>query len=329
MKKLKPTKYTPGNKKELFFSDVKKKNILIPLLAVVLVFVLLIGGVIAMLRAGSRVVLTKVTVEHSQIPASFDGYRILQISDLYGKEFGDRQSRIRKLLKDVEYDMILFTGDFLSSAEDTDYWAVRDLMDCLNTEVPIYYIVGDNDYTPANVSADNDRWKMCIKPASKTDFMQFFEREYGAVFVYPAQRIDSPEGESIYLTGIEYTKDVLNALDFDPDSCFSICVTHKPINYNVSRRLKDVNKRTFTEVDYDLSISGHTFGGQYRLPLLGAVYSEDEGWFPQETSLYGLSSDGDGRLNYICGGLGTASGIRVFSTPEISLIELKCAPAET
>lgn len=326
MKKLKPTKYTPGNKKVPFFADVKKKHILLPILAVLLVIALIAGCVIAMLRDASRVVLTKVTVTHSQIPASFDGYRILQISDLYGKEFGDRQSRIRKALEGVEYDMILFTGDFLSSAEDTDYWAVRDLMDCLNTNVPIYYIVGDNDYKPANVSEDNDRWKMCIKPAAKTEFMQFFEREYGAVFVYPAQRIESSAGESIYLTGIEYNKEILNNMDFDQDTCFSICVTHKPINYNVSRRLKDVNKRTFTEVDYDLSVSGHTFGGQYRLPLLGAVYSEDEGWFPQESSVRGLSSDGDGRWNYINGGLGTASGIRIFSTPEISLIELKCAP---
>ena len=321
--KFRKTKYASGKKKDAFFRDIKKKRVWIPFVAVALALVLLVGGIIAVLRDGSRVVLREVTVEHAQIPRSFDGYKILQISDLLGKEFGDRQAKIKKLLQGVEYDMILFTGDFLESPEEEDYWAVRDLMECLDPSVPIYYIVGENDYVPTNVNQDSDKWKMCITPPKKTDFMKFFEADYGAKFVYPARKITSEEGESIYLTGISYDRDTLNGMDFDQDKDFSICVTHKPINYNVTRRLKDVNKRTFTEVDYDLSLSGHTLGGQYRVPILGAVYSEEFGFFPDENDVYGLSGDGDGRINYVCGGLGTKSGIRVFCTPEISLIELK------
>lgn len=325
MKKFKQNKYISKSKKNLFFGEGKKRRIWIPLLAVFIAAAVAAAIAVAALRKGSKPVISRVSVAHWQVPKSFDGYKILQISDLYGKEFGDRQSKIKKLLEGVEYDMIIFTGDFLTSPDDKDYWAVRDLMECLDTAVPIYYIVGDNDYHPENVSSKSNSWKICIKPSAKTDFMKFFEKEYGAKFVYPAQKITSEEGESIYLTGVDYDKDVLNGMDFDQDTDFSICVTHKPINYNVTRRLADVNKRTFTEVDYDLSISGHTFGGQYRLPILGAVYCDEEGWFPQESSVYGLSSDGAGRYNYISGGLGVKSGLRVFSSPEISLIELKTA----
>jgi hypothetical protein len=59
-------------------------------------------------------------------------------------------------------------------------------MECLDTDVPIYYIVGDNDYVPANAPSNSNKWKMCINPPKKTDFMKFFEKNYGAEFIYPA-----------------------------------------------------------------------------------------------------------------------------------------------
>jgi len=323
----KQTVYASGKKKISFFKDVKRRRWWVPFCLCFLAFVLLVTGVIAVFRDASRVVLTEVTVEHPQVPASFDGYKILQISDIFGKEFGDRQKKIRKALEGAEYDIVVFTGDFLKSQNDTDFWPIRDLMDCIDPEAPIYYIVGDNDYHPEKVKEDSESWKICINPAYKTPFMEFFESEYGAEFIYPAQKITSDEGESIYLTGVNYNRDVLNAMDFDQDTDFSICVTHKPINYDVSRRLKDVNKRMFTEVDYDLSLSGHTLGGQYRIPILGAVYDTETGLFPEEDNVYGLSKDSAGRFNYICGGLGVQKGIRVMCTPEISIITIK--PAET
>lgn len=79
----------------------------------------------------------------------------------------------------------------------------------------------------------------------------------------------------------------------------------------MNARLKEVNAQRLTEVDYDLSISGHTHGGQVRLPLLGAVYVEGKGLFPQEEDSAGLHSDGQGRYNYISTGLG-ASGFPGF-----------------
>ncbi len=326
--KQKKTIYKSGKKRVAFFRDIKKRRLWIPILSVFLVFVLLVGILIAILRDGSRVVITKVTVAHEQLPESFDGYKILQVSDILGKEFGNRQKKIKALLKDVEYDIVIFTGDFLADPEETDFWAIKDFMEAIKPDVPIYYILGDNDYQPTNVSEDSDSWKICIKPVRRTAFMEFFESEYNAELIYPAQKILSEKGEAIYLTGVEYDKDLLNAMDFDMDKDFSICVTHKPINYNVTRRLKDANKRTLTEIDYDLSIAGHTLGGQYRMPILGAIYSYGYGFLPDEDDVYGLSEDSDGRFNYISGGLGVEKGIRVFSTPEISLIELKTAEPE-
>ena len=86
--------------------------------------------------------------------------------------------------------------------------------------------------------------------------------------------------------------------------------------------MAEVNKSRLHEVDYDLSISGHTHGGEICLPLLGAVYVEGKGVFPQEEDTAGLHSDGQGRYNYISPGLG-AEGFRFYNTPTLSVLTLK------
>lgn len=325
MKKIKKIKYTGRNNKNLLFVDQKKQNPLVPI-AIIFSIVFLLGlFVISGLRKGNKVILSKVEIESDQLPKSFDGYKILQISDIFSRELGTRQSKIKKLLEHEDYDIVIFTGDFVLDDTEEDYWVIRDLLSCLKEKTPIYYIVGDTDYKPGWVNDSSDRWKMCINPPEKTKFMRFFEENYDAKFIYPMQRIESETGEAIYLTGIEYDKNTMNEVDFDPDGDFSITVTHKAVNYDVSRRLKDVNKRTITEIDYDLNLAGDACGGQYRLPLLGTVWSDGYGWFPQESDVGGLTKDSAGRYRYINGGLGQKSGVRFYNNPEISIITLKCA----
>ncbi|MCR5694096.1 MAG: metallophosphoesterase [Clostridia bacterium] len=323
MKKLKGSRYISRSTKDSFFIEEKKKRRFVPFIIVGTILAALIVFAVVGLRYGGKIVVTSVTVESAQLPESFDGYRILQISDLHGKEFGEGQKNLRKVIEDQKYDMVIFTGDYNENLAEQEYF-IRDLVACFDQTVPMYYILGDCDYRPANASENSERWKLCIDPPVKTPIMTVFE-DCGVKFVYPARKITNSAGDFIYLTGISYNKETMNAMEFDMDTDFSICVTHKPIYYNVTNRLKDVNKRSITEIDYDLCISGHTMGGQYRIPILGALYSDDEGWFPQETSLRGLSKDNAGRYNYICGGLGVESGFRFFSNPEISIIELKRA----
>ncbi len=324
MKKIKGSRYISHSTKDSFFVEEKKKHPIVPLIIIAVLLTGIVAFAIAGLRYGGKIVVTSATVESDRIPESFDGFRILQITDLHGKEFGDRQQNLKQVIDGLEYDIVVLTGDYIGEDNDPDYWIVRDLIACFKEGTPVYYILGDCDYTPANVGSGSEKWKMCIVPENETPIMSVF-RDCGAEFVYPAKKITNGAGDSIYLTGISYDKELMNRMEFDQDTDFSICITHKPINYNVTRRLKDVNKRTITEIDYDLCLSGHTMGGQYRVPVLGALYSDDEGLFPQEKSLKGLSVDDGGRYTFISGGLGVETGFRFFSNPEISLIELKYA----
>ena len=327
MFKFKKSRYIKRSTKDSFFVEEKKKRPIVPLIIIGAVFLFLILFSIVGLRYGEKITVDRATVVSAQIPESFDGFKILHLSDLHGKEFGENQKNLLKVIEELDYDMVVFTGDYSAKGADQDLWVLRDLLAGLKENVPIYYVLGDCDYTPPNVSDTSDRWKMCIMPEKDLPVMGVF-REYNGMFVYPAQKYTNAAGDSIYLTSISYDRETLNKMDFDQEMDFSICVTHKPINYNVTRRLRDMNKRTITEVDYDLCLSGHTLGGQVRVPILGALYSEEEGFFPQETSLRGISKDDAGRYTYINAGLGVENGFRFFSNPEVSIIELK-RPAET
>lgn len=288
------------------------------------VFVVLFSLVIYTLYDNGRIVVDNVTVTHNQVPASFDGYKILQISDIHGRKFGAENANLVEAIDNTEYDMILLTGDYMSTPESGDYWDIIDLLgDIKNKNVPILYVLGEADYAPKNSNNLSDDWNMCINPKKKTELMKRFE-DIGIQFVYPITTIEK-NGEVIYFTGIDYVENTFDEVEFDVDKHFSICVTHKPINYDVNARLAEVNKSRLREVDYDLSISGHTHAGQIRLPILGAVYVEGQGVFPQESKTSGLFSDGQGRFNYISPGLGAdgSLGFRFYNPPTLSLITLK------
>lgn len=300
------------------FDDKKKTRKWIIVVVAVLLIICIIAWIVSIARCNSIIKITNVVVQHEDIPASFSGYRILQISDLNGKEYGDRQSELISLIKGIDYDMILLTGDYHGDDKD-DPWAVLDLLDGLKTDKPVYYVLGEEDVPPRK-SADDD-WMMCISPDEDLQIVTELESR-GVLPVYPAQRIESEAGEYIYLTGIK-NSGTLKGFDFEAESEFSICVTHKPVDYNVDARLKDVNTRIITEIDYDLNIAGHTLGGQYKIPILGTVYTGDYGIFPQESQVYGLSKDSGGRYRYITSGLGVKSGFRMGISPELAVIELK------
>ena len=139
-------------------------------------FVLLLALVVYTLYDNGRIVVDYVTVKHSQVPDSFDGYKILQISDLHGKKFGEENNNLVEVIDSIDYDMILLTGDYMDEPNGDNYWDIIDLLeDIKNKDVPKLYILGESDYMPENTDKLSDDWNMCINPRDKTNLMKSFE----------------------------------------------------------------------------------------------------------------------------------------------------------
>lgn len=286
----------------------------------IVIFAVIFVSMILLIRDNLKVTVDELEVFNKQIPQAFDGFKILQISDVAESEWGEHQSRLIDEINKLEYDIIIFTGDYLRNPDSKNYGPTIDILDYLPKDKPIYYIVGERDYKSNQKSA---LYK--INPSEKNEIMKQMENA-GAVYLYPIQKI-TRGNDFIFLTGIDYKEKMFDQMCFDTDVNFTICVTHRPIDYDVTMRLKAVNDKNLVEVDYDLSISGHTLAGQYRLPVLGAIYAEGRGLFPKDKYLHGLRADTKGRQNYISAGIGTSGPpigrFRFLNSPEISLITLR------
>lgn len=304
-----------------FFAP-ERKNLRITI-AVILAALLLCTAVISITKDNFTIAVRQITVKHNQVPEEFEGYRILQISDINGQYFGNYQQRLLKAIDSLEgqYDIVVMTGDYVTDPDTDDYRPVLDVLDHFKDKTPVYYCLGERDY--AWETDDPDTTFIAFNPVEKNALMEEMEK-HGAIFIYPIQEITKGDSR-IFLTGPRYYDAAFTQTSFDMDSDFSICVTHAPITYNVSNRIAENNSVRLQEVDYDFSMSGHTLGGLVRLPVLGAVYSSQEGLFPQEDNTYGLHTDEAGRINYISSGLGATEKMpfRVMNTPEICVFTLE------
>ncbi len=305
-----------------FFAPEKKRLRIV--IAIIIAFVLLCVATISITKDNFTIAVRQITVKHQQIPEDFNGYRILQISDINGQYFGNYQERLLNAIDSLkgEYDIVIMTGDYISDPETEDYRPVLDVLEYFKGKTPVYYCLGERDY--AWETSDPETSFISFNPSEKNALMTEMEKQ-GAIFVYPIQEITKGDSR-IFLTGTRYYEAAFTQTDFDMDNDFSICVTHVPITYNVSNRIAENNSVRLQEVDYDFSLSGHTLGGIVRLPVLGAVYSAADGLFPQEDNTYGLHTDDAGRINYISSGLGVTERMpfRVMNTPEICVFTLEC-----
>jgi uncharacterized protein len=285
-----------------------KKKLLYGISLILLVFLIYV------IIDNNRVYVNEVTISHNQLPDQFNHFKILQITDLHGKTFGTNQDRLINKINELEFDVIFLTGDYLDDFGDENYKPLEDLLEGLPKEKPIYYVLGNQEVV-GNYE---------FIPHTRIEIMDLLE-DYGATHIYPIQKIEKDDA-SIFLTGISYKEEEFKKLNFIPERDFNIAVIHRPIDYDVDERFKVIGK--LHETDYNISIAGHTHGGQIRLPFIGAIIGpNNEGLFPPESEIYGLHADNNNRKNFISSGLGNTGPwflqFRLFNPPEIALITLE------
>ena len=135
------TASTPGND----FFDVRKKKPLA--LRMAFSFFLLALALLAVNFAVNQFVhVARATVPVTGLSEEFDGYTLLQISDLKGASFGSDQNLLAFALGDSRFDAVVLTGDMLSTHENAQplYALIEQLRAC-NPDAPIYFIAGDDD----------------------------------------------------------------------------------------------------------------------------------------------------------------------------------------
>ena len=230
-----------------------------------------------------------------RLPAAFEGFTLLQISDLHLDMAADFPHALIEAVRQVEYDLCVLTGDFRAETFGPYEAALQGLQQVrTQLEGEVYAILGNHD-------------TVCMVPGMESMDIRLLLNEQVAL-----QR----GGDTIYLAGIDdphyYRADNLEkAAENIPEDAVSILLAHSPEIY-----------RHAAHADFDVMLCGHTHAGQICLP--GGVPLMCNASCPRSLcagawSYHGLSG-------YTSAGSGACVvDVRINCPPEITLHHLHCA----
>jgi len=230
----------------------------------------------------------RIAFRSSKIAAGTGKLRLVHISDLHCDGIRRTENRIPGIVKSLNPDLILFTGDAANNKRGLpDFKAV---MKSLSKIAPVFAVNGNHDSRGG----------------------RFFDL-YGGTGVEKLNcrgtRL-TVRDTSLYICGVDVDNETCLAetLAMVPSEPFSIFLYHYPAGVDSAQK-KDI----------DLFLCGHTHGGQVRLPFYGALFTNSTRGKDLE---WGLYSRGKTRI-HVCKGIGmTGLPIRFLAKPEIAHIEI-------
>jgi len=256
-----------------------------------------------------RIVVSTFTVESERVPETFDGYRIVQVSDLHNDEFGEGNERLLAMVREAAPDMIAITGDFLDSRR-TDAEKAMDFVEHAMEIAPCYYVTGNHEArTKEYAQLEKDMLEIGV--IVLRDETILLEKD-GAEITVAA--LDDPRFH-IKTDNIEKTENVMRdelaqlMQEVDTEK-FLLLLSHRPELFEV-----------YCEQDVDLVLAGHLHGGQFRLPGVGGLIGPTQLFFPKYDA--GLFVYGNTQM-IVSRGLGqSVIPFRINNPPELVVVTLE------
>jgi uncharacterized protein len=266
-------------------------------------------GVDAALVEPRNVTVNRVDVHLHRLPEAFDGFTIAQLSDFhYDERFSAATIRSAvEIANGLHPNLTVLTGDFVTEPALARYRhiSLREaanaaepcgaLLNRLRAEFGVMSVIGNHDG-----NTDPDRVKALL-------------RDQDLPVMYDEAKAIERAGKRIWVAGLDDNPDETDlkpALQGIPEDEFVIVLVHEP----------DVAD-FISQYPVDLQLSGHSHGGQVRLPLIGPAYLPRLGRkYPQ-----GLRRVGPLTL-YTNVGIGTMGlPVRLNCPPEVTLLTLRAA----
>ena len=257
----------------------------------ILIVVLVLGVIYWFVRRENNRLVTSQYYVPSDVK---DDLTIVQLSDIHSKRFGPNNEKLIAQIKPLVPDMIVITGDMVHKWGD-NVPAFVDSLAGLQKIAPVYAI-------PGNHEARIDEWPV----------LRDMLRKAGIRVIENDVAIFSKGGQRVSILGLN------EATDPDIDQLFErlneiggfrIVLSHFPLKFEEYQKYK-----------FDLQLSGHAHGGQWRLPIIGGLYSPDQGLLPHyDAGMF----EADDRVMVVSRGLGNSEfPLRLFNYPEVVCVNV-------
>lgn len=256
-------------------------------------------------------VLNRVEIHLRRLPDAFDGFTIAQLSDFhYDPEFSITPIRISvEMVNQLQPDLVVLTGDFVTTpffahsrhgsleraADEAEPCGA--LLNKLKSKFGVMTVIGNHD---GNCGADRVRAIL---------------RSQGLPVMFDVSLPIERDGKKLWIAGLDDNPD---------DSDLIVALKKVPVDEPVVVLIHEPDTADFvSKYPVDLQLSGHSHGGQVRLPLVGPLY------LPELARKYpsGLRKVG-GLTLYTNIGIGTMGiPVRLNCPPEVTLFTLRAGPA--
>ncbi len=252
-----------------------------------------------------RLGVTHQTFKTAKLNPDAPPLRLLHIGDLHVERICPRERELNRLVQKLAPDIIVFSGDFISLLHPDPDQArahIRRVIGEWRAPLGVYVISGSplvetaEDVASYVEGLDNLRWLR--DEAVKID------TEAGALHILGMSTTHDRD------TDIPRLRALTDALP--DDGALRLLLYHSP---DLAPEADDLA--------YDLYLTGHTHGGQIRLPFVGALITSSEFWRTYAMGRYDLENV----TLYVTRGVGmegaSAPRIRLLAPPEIVLWELR------
>lgn len=238
--------------------------------------------------------ITSKTIEINTIPESFNGFKILQLTDFLIKDSKDLKNieNITEKVTDLKPDIILFTGDLIyknNNLSEQDITKLKEILSKMECTLYKYAITGDNDNNTSKDILTNSNFTI-LDNESKYIFYK--------------------DPKPIKITGLTNLENLDTSLTIEDnlDTALNLVITHYPDYFE-----------TLKNEDVDIILSGHSLNGQVVIPFYGGIIKSPLA----NKYIYGSYEENNTKL-FISGGIGNKKiNFRLFNKPEINLYNLK------
>lgn len=249
------------------------------------------------------IVTEEFSVSSPALPAAFEGFRIVQLSDLHGKEFGRDHSRLLDKVAEAQPDIIVITGDLIDRASQLDGLSVLALG--LTAIAPTYYVTGNHEWAVGGVGELKALLADCGVTVLSGEYV-LLERE-GEVIALAG--VDDPNGYADQTTARQLCARIVE----EAGEVYTVLLSHRD------------TVEAYGELDCGLVLCGHGHGGVFRIPLVDrGLLSTGRTLFPEyDGGLYPLEGGG---WCLVSRGLGSNTvpipAFRLFNRPHLPVAVL-------
>ena len=277
---------------------MKKKHIFV--IKLMLLFILVVWTIWGNVTVG----ITRYTVTSNRLPHSFDGYKIAVVSDLHNAQFGNNNRQLVEKIKKEHPDIIAITGDLVDSNR-TDIEIAIQLVSRLTEIAPCYYVTGNHE------AWINEQYKELEKGLIAENVVILHDNVIQ--LTKGSETIQIAGQDDPYFTNTDtYIQESMlqtriNNMSLSNEYC--ILLSHRPEMFEA-----------YVSEEFDLVLSGHAHGGQFRVPFIGGIIAPDQGLFPEfDAGKYSKNNT----IMIVSRGIGNSIiPVRFNNRPEIVIVEL-------